>query len=112
MDVVADTSMGLLKAFAFLLQQQRRAPKPKFEYQPAGNAVHARTMLKPQQRAAVNSTLAGLQALDPADPADSDRIKQLIDTLTKLPVKFVPVRRETRIDRSKSYPYGSKRQGY
>jgi len=111
MDLIADTSMGLMKAFAYLLQEQRRPTAPKFTYAPAGSAVHARFKLPKEQRARVFGIVGDLSALDPKDPSDSDRIKQLISDLSKLPVKFVPVKRETRIDNSKSYPYASKKRG-
>jgi hypothetical protein len=111
MDVLADTSMGLMKAFQNLLQRQKRPSASKFTYAPAGSAIHARFAIPMKQRLQVDSIISELGSRDPAAAADSDRIKQLISDLTKLPIKPVPVKRETRIDNSKSYPYASKKRG-
>lgn len=104
-NIIADTSMGLMKAFNFLLQEQRRPAAPKFTYASAGSAVHARFKLSKATREKMESIVAELRALNPKAPDDSDRIKQLIAELTKLPVKFIPVKRQTRVDNSKVYPY-------
>jgi hypothetical protein len=109
---IADTSMGLMKALHFLsTQQQRRKVKPKFTYQPAGNMVMGKHKITRTQRAEMVGILQELNALDPSEKDHSDRIKELFKQLGKLPVSFVPVRRQTRIDRSKSYPYRSKKRG-
>ena len=109
--VVADTSMGLMKAFHFLTMQQRRTPTRKFDYLPAGSAVHAARRLSKKERTTITGLVAELSALDPKAPEDSNRIKQLISELSKQPVKFVPVKREIRIDRAKPYPYRSTKRG-
>jgi hypothetical protein len=110
---IADTSMGLMKALHFLsTQQQRRKVKPKFTYQPAGNMVMGKHKITRAQRAEMVGILAVLQTLDPAEKdRDGDRIVDLFKQLGKLPVSFVPVQRQTRIDRSKTYPYRSKKRG-
>jgi hypothetical protein len=100
-----DTLTGLMRAFHFLTQSRMRAPEPKFTYAPAGSAVHAAKRLMKRQRADVTALVKELASLDLAAASDGDRIKGLITALSKQPVKFVPVKRETRIDRSKSYPY-------
>jgi hypothetical protein len=105
MDPAVDTLTGLMRAFHFLTQPKRRVPKPKFSYAPAGSAVHAAKRLMKQQRADVTALVKDLASLDSAAASDSDRIKQLITALRKQPVKFVPVKRETRIDRSRIYPH-------
>jgi hypothetical protein len=110
MEPAVDTLTGLMRAFHFLTQQKRRVPKPKFTYAAAGSAVHAAKRLSKQQRADVTDIVKELTTLDPAAASDSDRIKELITALTKHPVKFVPVKRETRIDTSKVYPYRSKKR--
>jgi hypothetical protein len=109
--VIADTSMGLMKAFHFLTMQQRRTPTKKFDYLPAGSTVHASRCLSKEERNTITGLVTELSELDPKAPEDSDRIKQLISELSKQPVNFVPVKRERRIDRSKSYPYRSMKRG-
>jgi hypothetical protein len=109
---ISDTSMGLMKALHFLSQQQRRTVKPKFTYKPAGTAVKAKNKITRTQRAEMVGIMAELQTLDPAEKdRDGTRIMELFQQLGKLPVSFVPVRRQTSIDRSKSYPYRSKKRG-
>jgi hypothetical protein len=104
MEPAVDTLTGMMRAFAFL--NRPKAPrKPKFIYAPAGSAVHAAKRLSKQQRADVTAICRELASLDPTAASDNERIKQLITELSKHPVKFVPVKRETRIDRSKAYPY-------
>ena len=105
MESAVDTLTGMMRALHFLTQSKRRVPKPKFTYAPAGSAVHAAKRLSRQQRADITVICQELASLDPTAASDSDRIKQLITDLSKHPVKFVPVKRETRIDRSKTYPY-------
>ena len=41
-----NNSMGLMKAFHFLLQQQKRTIKKKFDYVPNGTVVHASRRLR------------------------------------------------------------------
>lgn len=101
---------GLMKAFAFLARP-KPAPKTKFTYKPAGTAVHARRRLRPSEHVAVNALVADLAILDPNNPDHDARIKETINSLGKLPVKFVPIKRETRIQTSKSYPYRSTKRG-
>src|ERR1700726_1349803 len=105
MEPAVDTLSGMMRAFHFLTQSKRRVPKPKFTYAPAGSAVHAAKPLSKDQRAVVTQICRELASLDPKAASDSDRIKELITELTKHPVKFVPVKREARIDQSKTYPY-------
>lgn len=104
-NIIADTSMGLMKAFHYLLQSQRREPTPKYTYAPAGRSVHARRRLTKSQNDQVKVLVSELHTLDPKVKADNPRIKELIEALAKLPVKFVPIKRETRIDNTKVYPY-------
>jgi hypothetical protein len=111
MEPAVDTLTGMMRAFHFLTQSKRRVPKPKFTYAAAGSAVHAAKRLSEQQRLDVTAIVKELHTLDPAAASDSDRIKDLIGQLTKHPIKFVPVKRETRIDTSRSYPYRSKKRG-
>ena len=102
---------GLMKAFAFLTRPKPQ-PKTKFTYRTAGTAVHARRRLRPSEHVAVNALVADLAILDPNNPDHDAKIKETINALGKQPVKFVPIKRETRIDRSKRYPYASaKRAG-
>jgi hypothetical protein len=111
---ISDTSMGLMKALHFLQIQQRRTPKRKFTYEAHGTAVHGKQKITREQREEMNNILDELQALDPAKSKgkdNGDRIKELFKQLGKLPVDFVPVKRELRIDRSKTYPYRSKKRG-
>ena len=109
--VVADTSMGLMKAFHFLTMQQQRPIKPKYRYEPAGSAVHASRRLSVEEQKEVRSKLDELKTLDPADRKNDERIQKLVSALGKLPVQFVPVKSEIRIKVSKTYPYTSKKRG-
>jgi hypothetical protein len=111
MKPAVDTLTGLMRAFHFLTQSKRRVPKPKFTYEPAGSVVHAAKRLSKQQRVEVTAIVSELESLDPTASSDSERIKELITELSKRPVKFVPVKLETRIDLSKTYPYRSKKRG-
>ena len=109
--VVADTSMGLMKAFHFLMQQQRRVPKKKFNYTPFGSAVHGQRCLTKSEHAAVDKIVGELRMLDPSDSKNFDRVKELMKEISGQPVKFVPIKREVRIDTSKKYPYRSTKRG-
>ncbi|WFU52190.1 hypothetical protein QA639_21010 [Bradyrhizobium pachyrhizi] len=102
MEAATDILGGLMKAFAFLARP-KPAPKQKFTYAPAGNAVHARRCLRPHERAAIDSLVGELSILDPKNPDHADTIKSKFEALSALPVKFVPIKRQTCIDRSKSY---------
>ena len=61
--IIADTSMGLMKAFNFLLQEQRRPIARKFTYAAAGSAVHARFKLPKVQRDQMDSIVAEICGL-------------------------------------------------
>src|SRR6266481_5521681 len=93
--VVADTSMGLMKAFHFLIQQ-RREPKKKFNYTPFGSAVHAARCLTKEEHAAVDKIVGELRTLDPSKPENQARVKELMKEISTQPVKFVPIKREVR----------------
>jgi hypothetical protein len=101
---------GLMKAVAFLARPKPQ-PKNKFSYRTAGTAVHARRRLRPSENVAVNALVSDLAKLDPNNSEHDARIKETINALGKLPVKFVPIKRETRISTSKSYPYRSAKRG-
>jgi len=109
--LVSDMSMGLMKAFHFLMQQQRRVPKKKFNYTPFGSAVHGQRCLTKSEHAAVYKIVGELRMLDPSDSKNFDRVKELMREISAQPVKFVPMKREVRIDTSKKYPYRSKKHG-
>jgi hypothetical protein len=110
---VRSTEDGILRAFSLLLQQQSKPRgKQKFHYQPAGSAVHAARSLNKAEAAAIDSIVDQLKALDPKAEENAETVKSLLKELSKQPVRFVPVKRQQRIDYSKTYPYGSKRQGY
>ena len=109
--VVADMSMGLMKAFHFLIQQQRREPKKKFNYTSFGSAVHAQRCLTKAEHAAVDRIVGELRMLNPSKPENQDRVKELMKEMSAQPVKFVPMKREVRIDTSKTYRYRSKKRG-
>jgi hypothetical protein len=97
---------GLMKAFAFLARPKPQ-PKNKFTYRTAGTAVHARRRLCPSENVAVNQLVSDLSILDPNNTEHDAKIKEIINALGKQPVKFVPIKREIRIDTSKRYPYAS-----
>jgi hypothetical protein len=109
--LVADTSMGLMKAFHFLIQQGRREPKKRFNYTPFGSAVHAARYLTKAEHAAVDKIVGELRTLDPSKRENQDRVKELMKEISAQPVKFVPIKREVRVDTSKKYPYRSKKRG-
>jgi hypothetical protein len=109
---ISDTSMGLMKALHFIQLQQRRKPKPKFRYESAGTAVRAKNFISRKDRTKVLAILQELKTFDPSQgEVDRERIKQLFSDLGKLPVNLVPVKHQIRIDRSKTYPYRSKKRG-
>lgn len=107
----SDITTGLMKAFHFLSQQKYRKRPSKFEYQPVGSVVHASRCLSVDERSAVDRLLKQLSQLDPSVSSNNSKIQDLISDLGKHQVNFIPVRRETRITRSKSYPYRSKKRG-
>ena len=106
-----NNSMGLMKAFHFLLQQQKRTIKKKFDYVPNGTVVHASRQLKADESSKVNGLVSQLNTLDPKDNANDETIKSLLTELSKLPVKFVPLKRQFPVDYSKPYPYRSTKRG-
>jgi hypothetical protein len=110
---VRTTQDGILRAFALLVAQQStpRQVKQKRTYRSFGSAIHASRRLKKQEGEAVDALLDQLKALDPRDDANNGEIEKLLKELSRLPVKFVPVKYEQRIDHSKSYPYRSAKRG-
>jgi hypothetical protein len=104
---VRSTQDGILRAFALLLAQQSkpRQVKQKYVYRPFGSAVHAARRLTKAEADAVNAITGQLRKLDPRDDANTKTIEGLLKDLSKHPVKFVPLKLEQRIDRSKTYPY-------
>ena len=110
MDQGTDITTGLMKAVHFLSQQRHRNLRQKFEYQEAGSVVHASRCISKSDRERVDVLLKQVGKLDAANPENHSQIENLISELSKLPVKFIPVKREIRIDRSKRYPYRSTRQ--
>jgi hypothetical protein len=111
---VRSTQDGILRAFSLLVAQQNRPRqvKPKFTYEQAGSAVKGRNKITRAQRAEMISIVEELTGLDPSKGSgDGERIKELFKQLGKLPVNFVPVKRQVRIDYSKSYPYRSTKRG-
>jgi hypothetical protein len=110
---VRTTQDGILRAFALLVQLQSnpRQVKQKYVYRPFGSAVHAARRLTKAEGAAVDALVDELKKLDPRDDANNTTIEGLLKELSKLPVKFVPLKLQQRIDRSKSYPYRSTKRG-
>jgi hypothetical protein len=106
-----NNSMGLMKAFHFLLQEQKRTIKKKFDYVPNGTVVHASRRLRKDEASQVNDIVSQLNVLDPKDEANNESIKSMLADLAKLPVKFVPLKRQFPIDYSKPYPYRSTKRG-
>src|SRR5438270_689575 len=103
------TQDGILRAFGLLMQQatRPRKVKQKFVYRPFGTAVHAARYLKRHEADAVDALVGKLEALDPRDDENNETIESLLKELSKLPVKFVPMKLEQRVDYSKPYPYRS-----
>jgi hypothetical protein len=111
---VRTTQDGILRAFAFLVAKQSnpRQVKQKFTYEQAGTAIKGRNKITRAQRTEMIDIIGQLTPLDPAKGSvDGDKIKELFKQLGKLPVNFVPVKRQVRIDYSKSYPYRSTKRG-
>lgn len=102
---VRTTQDSILKAFGLLLQAQSkpRQVKQKFAYRQFGTAVHAKRRLSKAEAASIDALVAKLKALDPRDDANNTAIEGLLKELSALPVKFVPIKYEQRIDYSKSY---------
>lgn len=110
---VRSTQDGILRAFGLLMQQttKPRNVKQKFVYRQFGTAVHAARHLKQHEADAVDALVGKLEALDPRDDANNGTIEGLLKELSKLPVKFVPIRLQQRVDYSKPYPYRSTKRG-
>ncbi len=107
---IDNNSMGLMKALHFITtQQQRRKVKPKFKYVSTGSTTRATRCLNKFERSHVTELVQQLVLLDPK--TQQDQIKEIMQQLSKLPVAFFPVKREMRIDYSKSYPYRSTKRG-
>lgn len=107
---ITDTQMGLLKAMHFLAtEHQRRKVKQKFIYESAGSTTRATRCLTKSERAEITAMVEKLVILDPR--TQQDQVQQVMKDLAGKPIKFVPVKREMRIDYSKSYPYRSKKRG-
>ena len=106
------THDGMLRAFGLLLSQgARKQVASKFVYRPFGSAIHASRRLRKHEADAVNAITDQLKLLDPRDDANTEAVEKLLKELAKRPVKFVPLKLEQRIDRSKSYPYRSTKRG-
>jgi hypothetical protein len=104
------TQMGMLKAMHFLAtQHQRQKIKQKFFYESAGSTTRATRCLIKAERAEVTAIVEKLVILDPVK--QQDEVQQVMKDLAGKPIKFVPVKREIRIDYSKTYPYRSKKRG-
>jgi seryl-tRNA synthetase len=110
---VRSTEDGMLRAFANLVQQQSNARKIKQKriYREIGNAIHASRCLTKSEAASVNRIVDKLNDLDPRDEANATMIDSLFKELGKHPIKFVPRKREQRVDHSKTYPYRSTKRG-
>jgi hypothetical protein len=110
---VRTTQDGILRAFALLMQRQSTPQKVKQKYvhRSFGSAIHARRHLRKHEADAVNALVDQLNILDPTDNNNNERIEELLKELSAQPVKFVPLKLEQRIDRSKTYPYRSKKRG-
>ncbi|WP_439357952.1 hypothetical protein [Bradyrhizobium sp. DASA03007] len=99
---VRTTHDSLLRAFGLLMGRQRTI-KQKFTYSPFGSAIHATRRLTKDENKAVDEIAAKLRKLDPNNHEEAKQYQALLKELSKLPVKFVPLKYEQRIDRSKSY---------
>lgn len=108
---IPDTSMGLMKALHYLTRSDRRPVTQKYSYEAAGSAVHAGHGITREQRAEMIDLVRQLRKLDPEAESDNALIKELLAQLSKLPVRFIPVKRRIKIERSKTYPYRSKKRG-
>lgn len=105
-----DTQLGLLKAMHFIsTQHQRRNVKQKIVYESDGSTTRATRCLTKAERAEITTLVEKLVILDPR--TQQDQVQQIMKDLAGKPIKFVPVKREIRIDYSKSYPYRSKKRG-
>src|SRR5262245_60114385 len=105
---VRSTQDGILRAFHLLLQKQSsgRKVKQKHIYEPAGSMVMARHKATRAQKAEMRALVKELQE----NQGDEQASKGIIKMLSALPVNFVPVKRQIKIDYSKTYPYRSKKR--
>lgn len=112
-EAVNETQMGMLKAFHYLLKRSKNppAPKPKFSYRKAGNVIHASRHLSADERARVTALAAPLAFLNPKNAEHAVEISKLLKQLSKEPVRFVPIKRQTPLKTSKVYPYRSTKRG-
>jgi len=86
-------------------------PKQKFNYTSFGSVVHAQRCLSKKERDAISKIVGELRTLDPSKQDNQDRVKELMKEISAQPVKFVPIKREVRIDTAKKYPYRSTKRG-
>jgi hypothetical protein len=108
------TQEGILRAFALLVGQasKQRQVKPKYRDEKLGTKIHAVRHLKAHEREAVDELVVKLKSLNSADDNNNDEeIRATLKELSKHPVKFVPVLHAIKLDRSKTYPYRSKKRG-
>jgi hypothetical protein len=110
---VRSTEDGILRAFGLLVQQQSKGSqvKRKRTYSSIGNAIHTSRCLRKAEAAAVDTIVGKLNAVDPRDENNKVEIEALFKELAKHPIKFVPRKREQRVEYSKTYPYRSKKRG-
>ncbi|WP_316196708.1 hypothetical protein [Bradyrhizobium sp. SZCCHNS3053] len=102
---IRTTQDSVLRAFGLLFKRSTspRKVKQKFSYKPFGTAVHASRRLSAAEADNVNALVGALKTLDPRDDENSAAIEKLMKALSALPVKFVPMKYEQRVDRSKRY---------
>lgn len=110
---VRTTADGILKAFGLLMSRAAapRKTKQKFTYSSMGNTIHASRCLRKDEAAAVDAIVIKLNAIDPNDEGNRSTIQDLFKELGKHPIRFVPRKREQRVDYAKTYPYRSTKRG-
>lgn len=91
-----ETTLGLLKAAHNLTAQANKPPKKKYQYEKAGTAIHAARCLKKKERDDLNFLLEQIRIA--AANGDTRDVEQLLKDVVRLPVKFVPVKRQLPID--------------
>jgi len=90
------TTEGLIKAaMQVAAQNQRRAtqpPKhPKYRFERAGSAIHAKNCIAAVEREAINSLTK--QMREAHDAGDNERFNELLAEIQRHPVRFVPIKR-------------------
>jgi hypothetical protein len=101
MNLFSKLTEGYIKAMGMIMgrrarEAKKQAEKKKFVYAPFGHAVHGKHYIDDQTRADINFLTDAISKAE-----DKEERAGLVKLLRAQPVKFVPVKREERLDYSR-----------